>query len=245
MDLGPGPHRRSIRVRLADRPGSLHRLSGIVAEAGVNIVRLEIVSSEQADVWDDVEMAAASPQQLDEVIRELRESGLSVIGLPGSWVIRDWAIEVLRTLEVMAESKDVVDALTRFVAATVTLTQTNHAFVLMEPQPPNPELAAARWELLRQAALEFDPGTVEWTGDPGMIKVVSAAMIAARSDSGDVTEPGAVGAVVRIPAPGGRPATLAVVGRRPRLLPTEVSRLELFARVAAPHIVSNRWEAIA
>jgi hypothetical protein len=245
MAATSGAHRRSIRVRLADRPGSLHRLTSIVAEAGVNIVRLEIVSFEQAEVWDDIEMAAPSHEKLDAVVQSLRDSGMTIVGLPTSWVIRDWAVEVLRTLEAMADSSDVLNALERFAAATVALTQTVHAFVLMEPQPPNPELAASRWELLEKAAIEFDPDVVEWSGDQGLLKLVTAAMRAARGDRGDVTEQGAVGAVVRIPSPGGRPATLGVVGRRPRFLPTEVSRLELFARVAAPHIVSSRWEAIA
>jgi hypothetical protein len=245
MDLASGAQRRSIRVRLADRPGSLHRLSGIVAEAGVNIVRLEIVSWDRADVWDDIEMTASGPEQLDTVIRELKESGLTVLGLPSSWVIRDWAVEVLRTLEAMAECPDVYNALERFAQATEALTQTNSAFVLMEPQPPNPELAASRWELLRKAALQFDPDTISWSGDPGAVKMVTAAMRAARGEATGSEQSGVVGAVVRIPAPGGRPATLAVVGQRPRFLPTEVSRLELFARVAAPHIVSTRWEAIA
>ena len=247
MDLGAGSHRRSIRVRLADRPGSLHRLTSIVAGAGVNIVRLEIASSEQADVWDDIEMAAGSPEQLDSVVKALKASGLTIIGLPGSWVIRDWAVEVLRTLEVLADCSDVVSALEKFALATVALTQTRHAFVLMEPQPPNPALATARWELLGRAANWFDPDTISWSGDSGAVRIVTAAMRAARGDFADVavTSRGAVGAVVRIPAPGGRPASLAVVGHRPRLLPTEVNRLELFARVAAPHIMSTRWEAIA
>jgi hypothetical protein len=247
MDLGAGSHRRSIRVRLADRPGSLHLLTSIVAEAGVNIVRLEIVSAVHADVWDDIEMAAGSPEQLDSVVKALKASGLTIIGLPGSWVIRDWAVEVLRTLEVMADCSDVCSALERFARATVALTQTSHAFVLMEPQPPTPALATARWELLRSAASEFDPDTVSWSGDQGVVKTVTAAMRAARGCVTDIAETNtvAVGAVVRIPAPGGRPAILAVVGHRPRFLTTEVNRLELFARVAAPHIVSTRWEAIA
>jgi ACT domain-containing protein len=245
MGSRSGAHRRSIRVRLADRPGSLHRLTKVVADAGVNIIRLEIVSLEQAEVWDDIELSASSHDRLDTVIRSLRDSGLTVIGLPASWVIRDWAVEVLRTLEGLADSTDVLDALRRFAKATAALTQTVHAFVLMEPQPPIPELAMSRWELLRQAATEFDPDIVEWTGEPGLVKLVAAAMRAARGDDGDATEPGAVGAAVRIPSPGGRPATLAVVGHRPRFLPAETSRLELFARVAAPHIVSSRWEAFA
>ncbi len=245
MDSVSGAHRRSIRVRLADRPGSLHGLTSIVSAAGVNIVRLEIVSFDQADVWDDIEMAAPSAEQLDTAVKALRETGLPVIGLPTAWVIRDWAVEVLRTLEGLAECRDVRNALERFAAATATLTQTNCAIVLMEPQPPNPELAASRWELLQHAAIQFDPDSVSWSGEPGAVKVVVAAMRAARGDSGGSELTGAVGAVVRIPAPGGRPATLAVVGQRPRFLPTEVSRLELYARVAAPHIVSTRWEAIA
>ncbi|CAN5844132.1 hypothetical protein BH23ACT4_BH23ACT4_05820 [soil metagenome] len=50
--------RRSIRARLADLPGSLHRLTGLVSGAGVNIVRLETLSWDDSDVWDDIELAS-------------------------------------------------------------------------------------------------------------------------------------------------------------------------------------------
>jgi len=64
--------------------------------AGVNIVRLEIVSSEGADVWDDIDLAAPHLEQLDAAVRAMKDMGLHVISLPVSWVIRDWAVEVLR-----------------------------------------------------------------------------------------------------------------------------------------------------
>jgi hypothetical protein len=234
-----------MRVRLADRPGSLHRLTSIVADAEVNIVRLEIVSWEAADVWDDIELAASRPEQLDAVIKAFRGSGVTVISLPGSWVIRDWAVEVLRALELLADCPDPRSALRVFAETTVALTQTRHAVVLMEPQPPNSEAATTRWELLRSAAAEVDPSMVTWSGDHGGVKVVTAAMRAARADTGAgaLTGEGVVGAVARIPSPGGRPACLAVLGQRPPFLATEVRRLELFARVAAPHIVPTRWVA--
>ena len=80
--------RRSIRVRLVDLPGTLHQLTALVASAGVNIVRLEVVSHEQVDVWDDIEQSADTEDQLDAVVSSLPAHGLQVIGLPAAWAIR-------------------------------------------------------------------------------------------------------------------------------------------------------------
>jgi hypothetical protein len=100
-------HRRSIRVRLADLPGSLHRLTGLVSGAGVNIVRLETLSWDNADVWDDIELAAEEVGRLDLVVATLKAEGLTVVSLPGSWAMRDWAVEVLESLELLAGSDSV------------------------------------------------------------------------------------------------------------------------------------------
>jgi hypothetical protein len=231
-------HRRSIRVRLADLPGSLHRLTGLVSGAGVNIVRLETLSWDDDDVWDDIELAAEEVGRLDLVVATLKAEGLTVVSLPGSWAMRDWAVEVLESLELLAGSNS-IDSLVGVADAAQNLTNTRCSLLLMEPQPPDARVASVRWDLIKQAALHFDPDLVDWSGDPVGVKIVVSAMYAAR---GAETVPGlahareAVGAVVGIPVPGGRPARLAVVGVRPPFLEPELNRLQLFAQVAAPYV---------
>lgn len=240
-------HRRSIRVRLADLPGALHRLTGLVAEAGVNIVRLDVVSREQPDVWDDIELTAESEGQLDLVVAALRAQGLTVIGLPAAWAIRDWAVDVLHALEVLGRLEDGPSAIDQFAATAAALANVEHAFVLMEPARPDAAAAEARWNLIQRASSAFDPDRVKWSGDPMGTRIVQSAMRAARTevDVGLVDPPDAVGAVVRIPVASRRPAHLVVVGRRPVFLAPELSRLEMFAQVAAPHLPATRLQATA
>jgi hypothetical protein len=231
-------HRRSIRVRLADLPGSLHRLTGLVSGAGVNIVRLETLSWDNSDVWDDIELAAEEVTRLDLVVSTLKAEGLTVVSFPESWVMRDWAVEVLQSLELLA-GRESVAALTGVAEAAQKLTNTRCALLLMEPQPPDAGVAGVRWELIREAAMHFDPDQVDWSGDLVGVKIVASAMHAARGvEPTHVvrSESGAVGAVVGIPVYGGRPARLAVVGARPPFLEPELNRLELFAQVAAPYV---------
>jgi len=238
--------RRSIRVRLADLPGSLHRLTGLVSGAGVNIVRLETLSWDDSDVWDDIELASEDDRRLDLVVATLKAEGLTVVGLPGSWAIRDWAVEVLESLELLA-GRDPVDAMTGVTEAGQKLTNTSCAFLLMEPQPPDARVAGVRWELIRRAASRFDPDHVEWSGEPMGVKIVASAMHAARGDGpGEVTgEPGrASGAVVTMPTRGGLPARLAVIGDRPPFLDAELKRLELFSKVASPYVAPMMREKV-
>lgn len=246
MDHTKTLFRRSIRVRLADLPGSLHRLTGLVSGAGVNIVRLETLSWDDSDVWDDIELAAEDDRRLDLVVATLKAEGLTVVGLPASWAIRDWAVEVLESLELLAGG-DSVDVLTGVTDAGQKLTNTSCAFLLMEPQPPDARVAGVRWELIRRAAARFDPDRVYWSGEPMAVKIVVSAMHAARgagpyeffSDSGGVS-----GAVVTMPTRGGRPARLAVIGERPLFLDAELKRLELFAKVASPYVAPTMREKI-
>ena len=248
MDASGRIHRRSIRVRLADLPGALHRLTSLVADADVNIVRLEVVSREQPDVWDDIELTGEREEQLDSVVSALKREGVTVIGLPAAWVIRDWAVDVLHALEVLGQSEDGRSAIDRFAATASALVNVEHAFVLMEPPRPDAGAAGARWNLIEKAAAAFDPEWVKWSGDSVGTRIVISAMRAARAEDHRawVYQPQqAVGAVVPIPIAARRPAHLVVVGRRPMFLAPELSRLELFAQVAAPHLWAARMRAIA
>ena len=247
MVIESGPvHRRSIRVRLADLPGALHQLTSLVTEAGVNIVRLEVVSREQPDVWDDIELTADAADQLDAVVRALKDLGLPVIGLPGSWSIRDWAVDVLASLENLGKASDPVQAISEFTGTAAALANVDNAFVLMQPGGPDASAAEARWSLIQRAAAAFDPDSVKWSGDTVGGRIVVSAMKAARRDDTYALESkSAIGAVVRIPISSNRPAHLAVVGQRPAFLAPELSRLEMFAQVAAPHLSATRARATA
>lgn len=239
-------HRRSIRVRLADLPGSLHELTRLVADAGVNIVRLEVVSREQPDVWDDIELTAETEELLDTVVTALRAGGLAVIGLPAAWAIRDWAVDVLHALELLGDAPDARAVMSEFTSKAAALANVDHAFVLMEPGVPDAAAAEARWSLIQETASVFDPDRVNWSGDA--VAIVMSAMRAARSGEPSLPATAAsnpVGAVVRIPVSSRRPAHLVVVGYRPVFLGPELSRLELFASVAAPHLWAARARASA
>jgi hypothetical protein len=238
-------HRRTIRVRLADLPGSLHRLTGLVAAAGVNIIRLEVVSRESPEVWDDIELTAASEGELDAVVTSLKEHGLDVIGLPAAWAIRDWAVDVLHALERLGEAEGPGDAVDRFAQTAATLANAEHAFVLMEPARPDAAAAEARWGLIQAAASAFDPDSIRWSGDSVGVRIVMSAMHAARAEEGDPVGREGVGAVIRIPIAARRPAHLVVVGLRPPFLAPELARLELFAQVAGPHLWAARAMASA
>lgn len=230
--------RRSIRVRLADLPGSLHRLTGLVSGAGVNIVRLETLSWDDSDVWDDIELASEDDRRLHLLVATLKAEGLTVVSLPASWAMRDWAVEVLESLELLA-GRDPVDAMTGVTDAGQKLTNTTCAFLLMEPQPPDARVAGVRWELIRRAANRFDPDHVTWSGEQTGVKIVVSAMRAARGPFPVEPSGGsgsASGAVVTLPTRGGRPARLAVIGDRPPFLDAELKRLELFAKVASPYV---------
>lgn len=239
--------RRSIRVRLVDLPGTLHQLTALVASEGVNIVRLEVVSHEQADVWDDIELSADTEDQLDAVVFALRAHGLQVIGLPAAWAIRDWATDVLHALETIGNCETEGEAIEMFAACAAALANVDHAFVLMEPSRPDATAAEARWSMIETAAIAFDPDEISWAGSSVGTRIVTSAMMAARSDQPDTrgSSGHGVGAVVNIPLHGRRPAHLVVVGRRPVFLEPELARLAMFAQVAAPHISSPRLRASA
>ena len=240
------PARRSIRVRLVDLPGALHQLTSLVASEGVNIVRLEVVSHEMNDVWDDIELAAGSEHQLDAVVAALKSHGLQVIGLPPAWAIRDWATDVLHALETIGNCDSEGEAVEMFAASAATLANVDHAFVLMEPARPDARAAEARWSMMEEAAMAFDPAEITWSGNSVGTRIVTSAMQAARADHRLSPSPGpAVGAVVGIPLSGRRPAHLVVVGRRPVFLEPELARLGMFAHVAAPHLSASRLRASA
>ena len=240
------PARRSIRVRLVDLPGALHQLTSLVASEGVNIVRLEVVSHEQNDVWDDIELAAGSDEQLDAVVGSLKSHGVQVIGLPPAWAIRDWATDVLHALETIGNCENEGEAVEMFAASAAALANVDHAFVLMEPARPDANAAETRWSLIEEAATAFDPEEISWSGSSVGTRIVISALQAARADRPVTSSPGpAVGAVVGIPLSGRRPAHLVVVGRRPIFLEPELARLGMFAQVAAPHLSASRLRATA
>ncbi len=240
-------YHRSIRVRLADRPGNLQHVTEVVAAAGVNIVRVEVVSAIGDDVWDDLELAASSESALDTAMATLRRAGFEVVRLPPDWTIRDWAFEVLEALEALAACRSSAVAQQVFADAAAALTRTQRGFVLMDQPSPNVLASRERWVLLRDAAMTFDPEDVDWSGSPEATAAVREAMAPLRGngEGGAVPSVPAVGAAVRCPIPGRSSAWLAVVGQRPPFLEPELARLEAFARVASPHLVLDRWEATA
>ena len=113
MDESGPIHRRSIRVRLVDLPGALHQLTSLVAVAGVNIVRLEVVSRDtsdpiQADQRDCLVHGAVAGNEFDSSLVAIAES----IRDPGDGQRAEYALAALDPWQ----NKGIGTLLTRHVA---------------------------------------------------------------------------------------------------------------------------------
>ncbi|MGH2769226.1 MAG: ACT domain-containing protein, partial [Actinomycetota bacterium] len=73
----------SFRTRLSDRPGALHRLTGVIAELQANIVGIEHVregapTKYLGEVDVALQVETRGPDHVRELVRRLRRSGYSV-----------------------------------------------------------------------------------------------------------------------------------------------------------------------
>lgn len=208
----------------------------------MDIVRLEVISWEGSDAWDDVELMAPDREALDRVVDRLKEAGFTVIRLPDGWEIRDWAVEVLKALERIGAETTLARRTELVGEAAAQLTHTERAFLLVNL--PDSAGGWARWKHLHAAASQFDPDGLRWFGDQRLVHMAKAAMRATRGErAGMVAVTDGVAAAVEIPDAGRRPAVLAVMGRRPPFLAPELGRLEHFARVVVPHLLHLCVEA--
>ena len=76
----------SFRTRLRDRPGELQRLSGAIAQVGVNVVGIEhrregVLHSSLGDVEVSIQVELRGPDHIKELIARLEDDGYEVIAL--------------------------------------------------------------------------------------------------------------------------------------------------------------------
>jgi threonine dehydratase len=76
----------SFRTRLRDRPGELQRLSGAIAQVGVNVVGIEhrregVLHSGLGDVEVSIQVELRGPDHIKELIARLEDDGYEVTAL--------------------------------------------------------------------------------------------------------------------------------------------------------------------
>jgi threonine dehydratase len=76
----------SFRTRLRDRPGELQRLSGAIAQVGVNVVGIEhrregVLHSSLGDVEVSIQVELRGPDHIKELIARLEDDGYEVTAL--------------------------------------------------------------------------------------------------------------------------------------------------------------------
>jgi threonine dehydratase len=75
----------AFHTRIADRPGELRRLLGIIAEAGANIVGVdhhrEGVAVHLGEVDVSLQIETRGPEHIDELLGALAQQGYSVESL--------------------------------------------------------------------------------------------------------------------------------------------------------------------
>lgn len=235
--------RRSIRVGLPDRPGSLADLTALMAASGVNLLRFEVVSREEGWAWDDFEVESPTDADLSYLVRSLRTSGYEVVGLPHSWPIRDWAVEVVEAMAEIIEMDEAEAVEERLLTCLRTVARSHHALFLSDDPEGGVPAAVSRWEALETVASEVSAVDVEWSGD-------SEAILAARVALGSIdTPPPARSSRNRIGGAafllGSTPTRglVVVVGGRPPLLRAEVDRLRRFMDIVRPWLIRRERAA--
>ena len=73
---------RSIRVQITDRPGALFAITAALAAHGVDIVRLDVISSDGTIVVDDLFLGAPSAAAI----------GDACASFPGDATVRTWVM---------------------------------------------------------------------------------------------------------------------------------------------------------
>lgn len=227
--------RRSIRVRLPDRPGSLSELTRLLAENGANVVRFEVASYEGDSVWDDFEIETSSSAALASVVRAARAAGYEVVGLPRQWGIRDWSLEVVTTMADIAEMDDTRRIHDRLLEAVRTIARTDHSLILSDEPHGDAAIAEQRWEALELVSHSIDSDTIVWSGEPPAIEM---ARLALRSNPGPPPKPSRsrLGGAALLLGGTSRRGVLVAVGGRPPFLPAETERLRRFVNVVTPWI---------
>ncbi len=222
------PCRRSVRLLIPDRPGTLAEVTAALAEREIDIVRLEVWPEGEERVYDDLTLEAPHPEPISGALRELRGRGYEVATLPDHWWLRDWASEVFDALDALDAAADRTAELDIILDAARRLANTSHA--LMVSRIPGGEPLGHRVDELARA---FDPGWIRWKGHPHLIAEVETSILEGRTGPVELLEPvdAVHGLAVEVPGPTAASAVLAVVGVRPPFLGAETTRIERYGSV--------------
>ncbi len=228
---------RSVRIRLADRPGALAEVTRLLADHTIDIVRLEVWSDGDGTAWDDITLAAPEQAVLDAGIGALASVTMEAEVLPGYWSLRDWAEEIFTALDTVDGAASPREELDAVLDAACRLTNTSHA-VLVTQQGARHDAALARWDRLHRTATDLDVSRIRWTGDEVAVAAVSRALEGAQNPESEPAGNGGGtgkvnGLVVGLSTRSHGEGVLAVLGRRPSFIPSEVQRLERFGRLVA------------
>lgn len=227
---------RSVRIRLADRPGALAEVTRLLADNGIDIVRLEVWSDGDGTAWDDITLAAPDTAVLESGIGALAAVTLEAEQLPDYWALRDWAEEIFAALDTVDSASSAQEELDAVLDAACRLTNTSHA-VLVTQEGAGHDAALARWDRLHRTASDLDLSRIRWTGDADAVAAMSRALEGAVPEGAEPTGNGegsrVNGLVVGLSTRSHGEGVLAVLGSRPAFIPTEIQRLERFGRLVA------------
>ncbi len=227
---------RSVRIRLADRPGALAEVTRLLADNGIDIVRLEVWSDGDGTAWDDITLAAPDAAVLESGIGALAAVTLEAEPLPDYWSLRDWAEEIFAALDTVDGASSSQEELDAVLDAACRLTNTSHA-VLVTQEGAGHDAALARWDRLHRTARDLDLSRIRWIGEEDAVAAVTRAFEGALPQGAEPAGPGDTsrvnGLVVALSTRSHGEGILAVLGHRPAFIPTEVQRLERFGRLVA------------
>jgi hypothetical protein len=221
-----GSTRRSIRLVVPDRPGALAEITAILADAAIDIVRLEVWPGTDEVVYDDLTLETPTPGRIDGAVRELRAHGYETVTLPEHWWLRDWANEVFEAIEALEGARTRSEELDAVLDAAARLANVSHAAVVSAPA--GGRRVGHRVDRLAGA---FEPAWIRWGGELRAVATVEQTMRDVTEGIASTLEPvdAVHGLAVEIPGPTAASAVLAVVGVRPPFVAAEVARIQRYA----------------
>jgi hypothetical protein len=234
-----------MRVKLADRPGSLSELTALLAAHGANLVRFEVASHADEDVWDDLELETPSSAALGSLVRAIRSAGYEVVGLPLNWGVRDWAMEIVETMADIAATDDLAAVDQRLVDAVRTIARTDHGLLLSDQPDGDAASARRRWEMLEVVSADIDSDAVTWSGDPPAIDIAQIALRAVTGSSPTKSSRSRDGGVALLVGGTPRRGVVVAVGGRPPFLTAEVERLRRFVQIVGPWLSHRHTTVLA
>src|SRR5690242_544825 len=215
---------RLLRIRLADRPGSLAHVAERLGAYGVDILRIEVLGRDGAHAIDDLLVAG---DRLGEALQDLR-GDVAVLSERADADLPDPALAMAAACSEVAHSASRRDAKRRVLRASLGLVFADAGFVCVP--------SGSTWLATVAATVEGLPVV----DPPSLLHSALAAQRALAADSRATWAPAAfrellpAGSVLAVPAPPPVRVVLGLVraGDEAFVQP-EVERLEALLRVSA------------